>query len=140
MWVKSWNEQGYKELALDSSSSGNIGYNIRFKKDSAGEDTLENSNTSYKVETSNLDGFYDTLYFPYTNYIKGDNKSGNAYGYWLASSGSANGTGICSVNCYGEINCNYKYDNTDRCVRPVISIPKSIFEEDATFTNITLKK
>ncbi len=129
MFVNSWNEQGNTRLALDDSTTGVAGYNIRL-------DSAEpNSNINYGLNISKS----DSLYFPYTNNNANNGNAGKAYGYWLASPSCCADDELCCLQCFnGDLLCQMSCGNYALCARPVVSIPKATFQE--VFPDVSITK
>ena len=137
MWVDSWNEQGYRELALVSTGNSVIGYSIRLA-------TSEKS--GYSIGLIGDIGYNDELYFPYKNCNAGNKNADKANAYWLASPGGSWDYSLCCVGFGGDISMNGSpyyigsYMYTSDSVRPVVSILKSDFESIEAFSKISIEK
>ena len=131
MWIDSWNEQGYTELALDDTGNKVTGYNIRLATENV------NSNSNYSINLSV--GYNDRLYFPNVGRSSTTQEpyANKARGYWLASLGGSDN--VCSVwNLATTIYCKGHSDYYNLSARPLISIIKSDFQE--LFPNISITK
>ena len=136
MWVDSWNEQGYTELALDDTGNKATGYNIRLSTAEA------NSNASYRISLSSYSGYQDRLYFPNRggSSTTEEPNANKAYGYWLASpcGCSANSVGLTGYD--GGVYFCYSSTSNNLSARPVVSILKSDFQNITAFSGISITK
>ena len=111
-WVTSWNDSGYKTIYTDGLKVGDS----------------ENSINEDCIVLSGLQGFNDTLYFPYA----AETLVGDCFEYWIASLNE------CNSDCLYDISWGSNYWNAvwgvdaERYfrdfvgVRPVIYIPSNV--------------
>ncbi len=109
MWVASWNQK-YSTTTLYTPRDEH-GYHIG--------NSSSTTSTVYDVSGDTGGGYSDTLYFPYRE------GKANCSGYWLASPSASGSTKVMSVT-YGGIVRFHSYDDANRGVRPVVSLPSNI--------------
>ena len=105
-WVASWNEKGYKKMYTKQVDLGvDWGKKVGYSK--GNEDF-------YLSIDSNMEGYYDDLYFPYNEYV------GGAMSYWLATPSAHENNMMLVEGCAGNKVISFYGGYHASALRPVL--------------------
>ena len=117
MWMDSWNNlyenidgKLYRKASIDISHPG---YYLGTNPDPTG---------SYDISSSVMnpkEGYSNKLYYPHTSIYN------NCFGYWFASPSASSSDTVLAVSYSGYMG-NYRYNNSNLGVRPVVSLNSEI--------------